>query len=184
MNGYDSISTRLFIQTVKGVGVYPIKSRDYIPHGFDAPFKWDISYNDYPISSIEVYDFTYDDKPITKLEQAVKYKVNRKRMNEVRKVVVPFYKYIDSMDKLLPTHEISDRSVWASKYRNGDNIIANIGNEEEWWDMFEVMSWHTQGRGWDHQTGKSIYWRNVKAMKKMVDDALKASNPQVLDVVI
>lgn len=184
MHGYTSISTRLFIQTVLGVPVYNLREYDYVPKGFKVPFDWNIHFNGYPIKSHEVYKFNYDNTPITALDQPIKYAVNRKRMKEVRSIATPFYTYIDSMDNLMTSDAVTgNTSLWDSPYRDGFKVVANLGNEEQWWAMFECLAWQTQGRKWDNNTGNVVYWRQPKAMKKHVDDALKLNSPSVLDVV-
>jgi hypothetical protein len=117
------------------------------------------------------------------LEQPTKYKVNRKRMNEVRKTAKPFYNYIDAMDNLVGDMDVAFKNYWDSPYRDSYKVIANLGVEEQWWDMFECIAWQTQRSNWDHKSSQRVYVRQPNAMKKLVDDALKAVNPQVLDVV-
>jgi hypothetical protein len=180
MHGYYSMSTRLFIEAVLGVPVYNLSEKEYVPKGFKVPFDWNILFNYYPIKSHEVYDFNYDNTPITVLDQPIKYKVNRKRMNEVRKVAKPFYNYIDAMDNLL-SRDVEVRSLWDSDYRDANIIVSCLGAEEVWWDMFEVLAWQTQKSRWDHKTSQRVYMRQPSAMKKVVDDYLKLYNPQVLD---
>jgi hypothetical protein len=183
MHGYYSMSTRLFIEAVLGVPVYNLSEKEYVPKGFKVPFDWNILFNYYPIKSHKVYDFNYDNTPITVLEQPTKYKVNRKRMNEVRKTAKPFYNYIDAMDNLVGDMDVAFKNYWDSPYRDSYKVIANLGVEEQWWDMFECIAWQTQRSNWDHKSSQRVYVRQPNAMKKLVDDALKAVNPQVLDVV-
>lgn len=184
MRGWTSISTRLFIQAVMGVPVHNLREYDYVPKGFRVPFDWNILYNNIPIKSNVTYDFDYAHNPLSEMDKPNKYKVNRKRMNEVRQVAKPFYAYIDSMDNLLDDLYMADRGYWNSPYRTSPiKLMEDIGNQECWWDMFECLAWQTQGRQWEHGTGKVVYWRQPDAMKKAVDEAMKVLNPQVLDVV-
>jgi hypothetical protein len=181
MHGYYSMSTRLFIEAVLGVPVYNLNEKEYVPKGFKVDFDWNILFNYYPIKSHEVYDFNYDNTPITKLDHPIKYAVNRKRMNEVRKVAKPFYNYIDAMHNLLSHDVVGDRSLWNSVYRDANIVVGCLGAKEVFWDMFECLAWQTQKSRWDYQTSQRVYMRQPSAMKKVVDDALKAYNPQVLD---
>jgi hypothetical protein len=183
MHGYYSMSTRLFIEAVLGVPVYNLHERDYVPKGFKVDFDWNILFNYMPIKSIGLYDFNYDHTPITKLDQPTKYKVNRKRMNEVRKLAKPFYNYIDAMDNLVGDMELTSKNYWDSPYRDSYKVIANLSDEKQWWNMFECLAWQTQRSSWDSNTSQRVYMREPKAMKKHVDDALKEHSPSVLDVV-
>jgi hypothetical protein len=184
MRGWTTLSTRLFIQAVIGVPVYYLHEKDYVPKGFRVPFDWNILYNYMPIKSNVSYDFDYAHNPLSEMDKPPKYKINRKRMNEVRQVAKPFYAYIHTMDNLLGDMEMADKSYWDSPYRHSPSkVMEDINNQECWWAMFECLAWQTQGRAWNHKAGKTEYWRKPDAMKQSIEESLKVMNPQVLDVV-
>ena len=184
MRGWVSTSTRLFVEAVMGVSVHNLNEREYVPQGFTMPFDWNIWYNHYPIVSSKVYEFDYDHKPLTAIEQPVKYKVNRKRMNEVRKVAKPFYTYIDTMHNLMDDPKEGHKSRPDTKYSHAsvDVFVADLPDQEAWWDMFQALSFMTEGRKWVYGTG-SVHYRQPKAMKQVIERALKATSNHVLDVV-
>lgn len=184
MRGWVSTSTRLFVEAVMGVPVNNLNEREYVPKGFTMPFNHNIWYHHYPIVSSNVYDFDYDHKPLTAIEQPIKYKVNRKRMNEVRKVAKPFYTYIDTMHNLMDDPEKGHESRPDTKYNYAsvEVFVADLPDQETWWDMFQALSFSTEGRTWVHGKG-SVYFRQPKAMKQVIERALKATNNHVLDVV-
>jgi hypothetical protein len=184
MGGWGTASTINFIRGVTGVWVQRLRTADYIPKGFNLDIPAGYTYRDYPINGWERYKFGYDHTPLEpeKHPKLVKYKVNRKRMNEVRKVAKPFYEYIDAMHNLTGD-TISEDIDWSHPYRNTATLISYIEDQDKWWEMFEVLSWQTQERYYDYALRKPMYKRNVANMKQCIDNALKESAPHVLDVV-
>lgn len=193
MDGWGSMSTMLFITAVTGKLCTGIPTRDYIPQGFPADLlEASFSYNGYPIDTSGTYKFDYDDKPLDldAHPKLVKYKVNRKRMNEVRKVAKPFYEYIDAMSNLLDSNirDVDDvnanrTNYWDNPYRNTAKVIADIEDQDKWWDMFQCLSWQTQDSKYDYASGKMVYTRNIGAMKYKIEAELKYNSPHVLDAV-
>lgn len=184
MRGWVSISTRLFIEKVMGIPVGAIREYDYVPKGFTVPFDCNVWYNYHPIVSGKAYDFDYDHKPLTELEMPVKYKVNRKRMNEVRKVAKPFFTYIDTMHNLMDNPEKGHEKTPDTKYKHAsvEVLVEDLPNQEAWWDMFQALSYMTEGREWVQGKG-TVYFRRPKTMKQLIESALKATSNHVLDVV-
>jgi hypothetical protein len=183
MCGWNTLSTQLFITAITGSGCYGVRSSELVPRGFDAHVNADATYNGYGIYASERYAFDYVDTPMQEMPRIKKYKVNRKRMNEVRKIAKPFYEYIDAMGNLMGEEIDGDVTYYQSDYRNPSRVVEDLPNEYVWWDMFNAVAWMKQGRHYDYKTGKQHYYRSVKAMKDWIDDALKANNPQVLDEV-
>jgi hypothetical protein len=183
MCGWNTQSTQLFITAVTGRGCYAVRSSELVPRGFSANVNADATYNGYAIYESERYKFDYFDKPLQEMPQIKKYKVNRKRMNEVRKTAKPFYEYVDAMSNLLGEEIEQEQTYWQSDYRRTSPVVNNLANKDVWWDMYNAIAWMTQGRYYDFKTGKMHYSRSAQAMKNWVDGALKANNPQVLDEV-
>lgn len=183
MCGYNTISTQLYITAITGHGCYNVRSSELVPRGFSADVNADATYNGYPIYANSRYEFDYSDKPMQTMPVLKKYKVNRKRMNEVRKTAKPFYEYIEAMSNLMGEEIDNETNYWQSEYRNPSRAVHDLPNKDVWWDMFNSVAWSTQSRHYDYKTGKQHYYRNVKTMKEWIDNALKAENPQVLDVV-
>ncbi len=183
MCGWNSQSTQMFIHAITGKGCYAIKLNEFVPRGFRADINADATYNGYAIRANGDYKFDYDNKPLQAMPQLKKYRVNRKRMNEVRKVAKPFYEYIDAMHNLAPEQVDSNMSYWDSEYRNPAMLIQSIEDKEQWWSMFEVLTWRTRITSYDHTAGQRVYTRSVAGMKRIVDEYLKENNPQVLDEV-
>lgn len=193
MGGYNTTSTRLFIWAALGVNVSTIYVGDWVPKWFKVPFPWVITYNDYPMESTGYYKFYYQShEPVKEIEKPTKYKINRKRMNDVRAPLKPFYTYIDAMAAIMPDGIAAEPvKYWESPHWNNvDSVLANIENEKAWWDLFTILSWQTHRREWYRAAGNGSYSvntptavRDVKAMKKWIEKGLKSINPQVLDVV-
>lgn len=186
MDGWGSMSTMLYITAVTGRVCTGIPTRDYIPQGFPADLlEASFSYSGYPIDTSGTYRFDYQHNPldIDKHPVLVKYKVNRKRMNEVRKIAKPFFEYIDAMHNLADTKPEEGYDYWGSPYRKGSEVVANINNQDKWWDMFQCLAWQTQTRKYDYTTGHMVYGRNADSMKRHIDNELKFNSPHVLDAV-
>jgi hypothetical protein len=188
MCGYNTLSTQLFIRAITGKGCYGVRSSELVPRGFSANVNADATYDGYAVYANERYKFDYLDKPMQEMPKLKKYKVNRKRMNELRKIAKPFYEYIDVMHNLAPDgvdeHNNTVQGYWRSPYRSERLLLENLNNRDEWWNMFECLNGITQARRYDYKTGIMTYHRSVKAMKHKLDSALKANNPQVLDEVV
>jgi hypothetical protein len=184
MCGWNTQSTQLFIQAITGKGCYAVRLSEYVPRGFRADINADATYNGYAIRANGDYKFDYDNKPLQVMPVIKKYRVNRKRMNEVRKVAKPFYEYLDAMHNITPEHVDTNISYWDNEYRNPAMLIQSIEDKEQWWSMFEVLTWRTRNSKYDHTVGQMVYTRNVAGMKRIVDEYLKDNNSQVLDEVV
>jgi hypothetical protein len=188
MDGWGSMSTMLYITAVTGRVCTGIPTRDYIPQGFsESLMEASFSYNGYPIHTSGTYKFDYDNKPLDldAHPKLVKYKVNRKRMNEVRRMAKPFYEYVDAMNNLMDADMNTGGrdNHWDSPYRNTAHMIADIENQDKWWEMFQCLAWQTQSSKYDFDLGKMVYTRNIGAMKHKIDIELKYNSPHVLDAV-
>jgi len=184
MCGWNTQSTQLFIQAITGKGCYAVRLSEYVPRGFRADINADATYNGYAIRANGDYKFDYDNKPLQVMPVIKKYKVNRKRMNEVRKVAKPFYEYLDAMHNITPEHVDTNISYWDNEYRNPVKLARSLDDKSAWWSMFEVLSWQSRFSKYDHTVGQMVYTRNVAGMKRIVDEYLKENNPQVLDEVV
>ena len=183
MCDWNTLSTQLFITAIVGRGCYGVRSSEFVPRGFSANINADATFNGYAIHAGERYTFDYEDTPMQEMPQLKKYKVNRKRMNELRKTAKPFYEYMEAMSNLIGDEIEGDQNYWQSDYRNSSRAVRDLPNKDVWWDMYNAIAWSTQGRHYDYKTGKQHYYRSVKAMKEWIESALKANNPQVLDEV-
>lgn len=188
MDGYGTTSTMLFISAITGRTCTGISPRAYIPQGFsDSLMEAAHSYAGYPIHTSGTYRFDYDHKPLDldAHPKLVKYKVNRKRMNEVRRVAKPFYEYVEAMNNLMDAdmNSFGRDNYWDSPYRNTAHMIANIENQDKWWEMFQCLAWQTQSSRYDFDLGKMVYTRSIGAMKHKIDAELKYNSPHVLDAV-
>jgi hypothetical protein len=183
MCGWNSLSTQLFMSAITGNYCRGVLESKYVPRGFSTQFNANALYGEYPIDSHKAYQFDYHDAPLQEMPVLIKYKVNRKRMNAVRKIAKPFYTYIDVMSNLSEDEIVYEKDYWASEYRDSSRVIANLTNEDAWWGMFNYISQGTSMRLYEPRTGKVNNVRDVKAMKNWIDSALKANSPQVLDVV-
>jgi len=184
MCGWNTMSTQLFIHAITGKGCYNICESAYVPRGFKADINAYARFGEYAIRSNGDYKFDYDNKPLQEMPVVKKYRVNRKRMNEVRKIAKPFYEYIDAMHNLAPDELDSKVSYWASPYRDATNLVLSLNNKDEWWNMFEVLTWQSRSTRYDYTLGHMVYTRSVAGMKRIVDTFLKEANPQVLDEVV
>lgn len=168
MGGWDSISTRLFIEAITCNRCASVKLRDYIPAGFRDLNDATVLYDGYPITAKGRYKFSYDDKPLSDLPSLQKYKVNRKRMNEVRALAKPFYSYMQTMAGLSP-EEMEQMNV---PWRGTLDIVEHLQDEDKWWALFQYLSWHSRIAHWS--TGNRItYVRSLKVMRNSVENALK-----------
>jgi hypothetical protein len=188
MGGWGTTSTMLFITAITGRLCTGISTRNYVPQGFPESLMGAAhSYNGYPINTRTTYKFDYDDNPLDldAHPKLVKYKVNRKRMNEVRRVAKPFYDYVNAMNNLTDRNISDDgrNDYWSSPYRNGEKLLADISNQDKWWEMFQCLAWQTQNRRFDYQLGHMVYERNTSNMKRKIENELKYNSPHVLDAV-
>lgn len=182
MRGWNSLSTMIFIRAITGNDCNGITPSKYIPSGFRADMNADVMYNGYPMRSSGEYKFDYDDKPMQEMPALHKYKVNRKRMNEVRKMAKPFYEYVDSMANLMDGKVADQTTYWPLRSRSRVNSgMMHLQDQDKWWALFEYLSLETARRDWSSSTVS--YYRDVKAMKQYIEKELKYHSPQVLDVV-
>ena len=173
----------MFIHAVIGRHCGNLVKSAFVPRGFDVDIHADAWFNDYAIRANVRYKFDYDHKPLQEMPKVKKYQVNRKRMNEVRKVAKPFYEYIDTMDNLAPKQIETTINYWSNEYRNPAMLLQSLEDKEQWWSMFQLLEWQTQSSRYDYSASRMTYTRNVKAMKDKVDACLKEQSPQVLDEV-
>lgn len=184
MCGWNTQSTQLFIHAITGKSCYNICASAFVPRGFSVDIYADAMYGEYAIRANGDYKFDYDHNPLQEMPVIKKYEVNRKRMNEVRKLAKPFYEYIDAMHNISPEQVESKVSYWDNPYRNAANLALALKDKDAWWSMFGVLEWQTRFTRYDHIAGQMVYTRNVEGMKRIVDEYLKDNNPQVLDEVV
>jgi hypothetical protein len=197
--GDDSQYTNWFIESLTGLIGRSVGWNKLIPDAFDRnkfnlpirrwvmyheslrnikkPFVTDREEYDFPIYPKQKVRFDYNMKPIGELPIFPKYKINRKKMNLLRKENKEFPQYVEAMFKLLPplTQEWFD--------------IAKKEAEDETLDkkyrMFlDLLLAEKQYNGWgylDRDTG--LYELNLSNILERFDWQLKRSHPEVLDKV-
>jgi hypothetical protein len=141
------------------------------------PFVTDREEYDFPIYPKQKVRFDYNMKPIGELPIFPKYKINRKKMNLLRKEHKDFPQYIEAMFKLLPplTQEWFD--------------IAKKEAEDETLDkkyrMFlGLLLAEKQYNGWGYlNRDTGLYELSLSNILERFDWQLKKSHPEVLDKV-
>ena len=197
--GDDSQYTNWFIESLTGLIGRSVSWNKLIPDAFDRnkfnlpirrwvmyheslrnikkPFVTDREEFDFPIYPKQKVRFDYNMKPIDELPVFPKYRINRKKMNLLRKEHKDFPQYIEAMFKLLPplTQEWFD--------------IAKKEAEDETLDkkyrMFlGLLLAEKQYNGWGYlNRDTGLYELNLSNILERFDWQLKKSHPEVLDKV-
>jgi hypothetical protein len=197
--GDDSQYTNWFIESLTGLIGRSVSWNKLIPDAFDRnkfnlpirrwvmyheslrnikkPFVTDREEFDFPIYPKQKVRFDYNMKPIDELPVFPKYRINRKKMNLLRKEHKDFPQYIEAMFKLLPplTQEWFD--------------IAKKEAEDETPDkkyrMFlGLLLAEKQYNGWGYlNRDTGLYELSLSNILERFDWQLKKSHPEVLDKV-
>ena len=141
------------------------------------PYATDREEFDFPVYPDQKVRFDYNMKPIGELPKFPKYKVNRKKMNLLRKKHAGFKDYVEAMFKLLPplTREWFD--------------TAEIESRDETIDMqyrmfLRLLLEEKLYNGWHYRDSTTNTFNlDLSNILKRVDWQLKKSHPEVLDKV-
>ena len=179
MCGWNTMSTQIFIHAITGNHCYNVRKSDLVPSGFHVDLPADVWYDGKPMDSSERYKFDYEDNPLQEMPKVVKYRVNRKRMNEVRKIAKPFYQYMETMHNITPIDDIQEMGRWA--HMSLDLFKNSLTDESKWWELFQYVANKSYVR---HYMNVWEYERNLTGMKNFIEKELKANSPEVLEPVV
>lgn len=132
---------------------------------------------DFPIYQNQKIKFDYNMMPIGELPTFPKYKVNRKKMNLIRKANADYPQYVEAMFKLLPKPLSTDWVNKAEEDRRNETLDKRYRN-------FLDLVWaecHTYRRG--YQYGRDHYEIKLEYLLENIDAHLKRMHPEVLDKV-
>lgn len=180
MGGWDSMSTRKFIEAIQGMWCSSIRESDYIPKGYSNLNEATVMYAGHPISASHKYKFDYDHKPLSPLLSLQKYKVNRKKMNAVRREFKSFVTYMETMDGLQDTK--LENGGYMRAWRASGDRLRMAQDQDSWWELFQALAWSSRDVDWGR--GSPVYHRRIKGMKRDFDNMLKvAFSREVLEAV-
>ena len=197
--GDDSQYTNWFIESLTGLVGRSVGWNKLIPDAFDRnkfnlpirrwvmyheslrnikkPFVTDREEYDFPIKENQKVRFDYNMKPIGELPKFPKYKINRKKMNLLRKEHKEFPQYVEAMFKLLPT--LTQEWFDIAKKEAEDETL-----DKKYRMFLDLLLAEKQYNGWgylDRDTG--LYELNLSNILERFDWQLKKSHPEVLDKV-
>ena len=185
MGGWDSQSTMMFIEAVTGNPCSSVQKKNYIPSGFPDINEARVVYDGHPIYANTRYKFDYDDKPLSALPSLQKYKVNRKKMSEVRKIAKPFIEYLTAMSSL--SDAVGDRphgtDYWTQRREiQGEKLVARLSMDDKFWETYQYLSEYTATYEWQPQGQRVTI--NPSNMKKHIEKELRhVFAKEVLEVV-
>lgn len=189
--GWFTNSTFEFIYGLTNLSISTPHLSKLIPAGFsglDAGFQATV--NGYPINVHDTYKFGYDGHPIEgqQFAKAVKYRVNRKRMNEARAPYKPFKTYATAMAGLIDVTNDEIREDMEKRARDLQwfrNFDMHALDEANYWNAFCILasdaiqvSWSWNGY---HSSRETVL--SVKRMHAKLDNFIKSHNQDVLDAV-
>jgi len=185
IGNWDTISTRKFLEKVIMADIKHYSRDSYVPRGFNPPSEPNISkfFNGYGIQTgMHRYKFNYyTHKAVDESVhiEVKKYKINRKRMNEVRKPYQKFFDYLKTMHGLT-NGEVPEKPPEFTIRNNRSEILNMAREEKSWWNLYMLLANHMSRMDW--QLNKS-YVKNYKDMVQYMDVEIKFNHPEVLDVV-
>ena len=218
---YMTLSTRAFINTIiqsfggvveapkglynSGVSIYDLPSRRAgVYSTFDQNYQTRGGMSD-KITSKHLWESSIvlgkDRLPITP-ERATVHRINRKAMNEVRRLNEPFLKYAKAMvkvaypadtqvsgyeynskiiDKHVREHTDGHRSIYninRSSFPDPDTVstFCNIMRSdviEDWADMLDICATLTMSKAWSTVHREAMFHYNPKHIHQAIDDILK-----------
>lgn len=191
--GWTTISTRMFINAIMylsrvGVGSAPKDSESNVLYCGVPPNRKDFLWRDKVHLGV-------DRLPIDP-EPCVVHRVNRRAMNEVRKLNAPFRKYVHSMvrvaypqDAMIRVEDFEERCLRLKglgavdrgnfpNSRNADTLcnIMREDNIEDWADALELCALMTMDSRWDGSNSggwQRAYFCMPQRITKLVDEVLK-----------
>lgn len=180
MGGWNTMSTQIFIQGITGRYSHAIAKSKFVPSGFDVGIGADVMFGTQPMWSTEAYKFDYAGNPLQEMPTLTRYRINRKRMNEVRAVAKPFYKYMEAMHAITPIDQVTRDSYESLNMWRG-NLVQYLTDESKWWGLFEYLASNTYI---SHYHNRLAYERSLSGMKRMIENELKGASPEVLEPVV
>jgi len=129
---------------------------------------------DFPLYKNQKIKFDYNMMPISELPKFPKYKINRKKMNLLRKANADFPQYVEAMYKLLPKPIPSDWLEKAEEDKNNKDLDKKYRN-------FLELVWRESRtyRSYTY-TGHEV---KLERLLENIDAHLKRMHPEVLDQV-
>lgn len=145
--------------------------------GVSRPYATDREEYDFPINKHQKLRFDYNMKPIDELPVFPKYKINRKKMNLLRKEHKDFPQYIEAMFKLLPT--LTQEWFDIAKKEAEDKTL-----DKKYRMFLELLLAEKQYNGWSYlNRDTGLYELSLSNILERFDWQLKKSHPEVLDKV-
>lgn len=128
----------------------------------------------FPLQENQKLRFDYNMMPIDELPTFPKYKINRRKMNLLRKANADFPQYVEAMYKLLPKPIPSDWLEKAEEDKNNKDLDKKYRNFLELvWREARTYSSYTY-------TGHEV---KLERLLENIDAHLKRMHPEVLDKV-
>jgi hypothetical protein len=197
--GDDSQYTNWFIESLTGLVGRSVGWNKLIPDAFDRnkfnlpirrwvmyheslrnikkPFVTDREEYDFPIYPKQKVRFDYNMKPIDELPVFPKYKINRKKMNLLRKEHKEFPQYVEAMFKILPT--LTQEWFDIAKKEAEDETL-----DKKYRMFLGLLLAEKQYNGWGYlNRDTGLYELNLSNILERFDWQLKKSHPEVLDKV-
>lgn len=132
---------------------------------------------DFPICKNQKLKFDYKMMPISELPKFPKYKVNRKKMNLVRKSNADFPQYVEAMFKLLPLIDKDWISI-AEEDKHNDKL------DKRYRMFLSLILEELQFNGYGYYNPTSGGYKiELSNLLQRADWQLKRSHPEVLDKV-
>ena len=145
--------------------------------GVSRPYATDREEYDFPINKHQKLRFDYNMKPIDELPVFPKYRINRKKMNLLRKEHKDFPQYIEAMFKLLPT--LTQEWFDIAKKEAEDETL-----DKKYRMFLGLLLAEKQYNGWGYlNRDTGLYELNLSNILERFDWQLKRSHPEVLDKV-
>lgn len=129
----------------------------------------------FPLQENQKLRFDYNMMPIDELPTYPKYKVNRKKMNLVRKANADFPQYVEAMFKLLPQPLTSDWMEKAEEDKHNEKL------EKRYRDFLDLV-WR-EAKAWRSYSYSGGYDVKLENILEDIDAHLKRMHPEVLDKV-
>lgn len=145
--------------------------------GVKKPHATDREEYDFPINTSQKLRFDYNMKPIDELPVFPKYRINRKKMNLVRKEHKGFLQYAEAMFKLLP--QLTQKWFDTAAKEVKDNTL-----DKKYRMFLNLLLVEKQRSGWAYRyRNTDLYELNLSNILKRFSWELKRLHPEVLDKV-
>ena len=145
--------------------------------GVKKPYATDREEYDFPINASQKLRFDYNMKPIDELPVFPKYRINRKKMNLVRKENKDYPQYVEAMFKLLPP--LNREWFETAEKESRDETL-----DKKYRMFLKLLLAEKQYNGWGYlNRDTGLYELNLSNILERFDWQLKRSHPEVLDKV-